>query len=142
MSTRIHTLECPARHCELCFKCDCGMNAIRARLATACEKVIREGGKIVATPFGIDGEICPMQAVCIEKVGGWGLMWYPWDEGPMHELGITRPKVWSFIAGFDGKPPTAYKWSGEKFEQEFYQLGVELRAEFIPRDSIELEEEN
>jgi hypothetical protein len=108
------------------------MESIRLRLEGACRKVLAEGGKIVASPCGLDGEICPMQAVCVEKVGGWGLMWYPWDEGPMHELGITRTQVWNFIAGFDGKPLSAYTWSGEKFEPEFYQLGVDLRAEFVP----------
>ena len=53
-----------------------------------------------------------MQAVCTEKVGAFGLMWFPWDEGPAHELGIPREQVWNFITGFDGAEPGQYHMSG------------------------------
>jgi hypothetical protein len=120
---------------------------LKARILRACRVMEAKGHKVVATPAGIDGEFCPMQAVCMEKVGGWGLMWYPWDEGPMKELGISREEVWNFIEGFDGKKPGTYKGSGiaalisgMPTHPVLYHLGQELRLELL-QDSIELQQE-
>ncbi len=87
------------------------------------------GESVVARPCGIEGEVCPMQAVCMEKVGGWGLMWYPWDEGPIHELGITRQQVWNFISGFDGVELGQYKASSTTEDLDFCEMGKSVRAE-------------
>jgi len=103
---------------------------VKARILRACRKLEAEGGKVVQSPCGIDGEYCPLQAVCMEHVGGFGLMWFPWYEGPKHELGLNNAQVWSFIEAFDDKVPGTYT---ETFGHDpvFWHLGAEMRMELL-----------
>ena len=102
------------------------LDVIKARILRACRAMQAQGCTIVVSPCGIDGEYCPMQAVCMEKVGGFGLMWFPWYEGPKHELGLTNVQVWSFIEGFDGKKPGTHGF-GE--DSVFWHLGSDVALE-------------
>ena len=106
---------------------------VHERILRACRAYQATGGKITSSPL-FDGEACPMQAVCMEKAGGFGLMWYPWDVGPAHELGISREQVWNFICGFDGLEPGAYQLSGKDgsaSEPPYFHLGATLRDELL-----------
>lgn len=106
---------------------------VHERILRACRAYQATGGKITSSPL-FDGEACPMQAVCMERAGGFGLMWYPWDVGPAHELGISREQVWNFICGFDGKSAGSYHMSGKDgvpSVPELYDLGAFMRTELL-----------
>lgn len=100
------------------------IDEIRTKLRSACYEFIANGGKIVAgqTRSAYGMKCCPLAAVAGQSTSS------PLEAG-RNRFAISEDEMGWFLAGYDNvhisyatdDPPNV----------EFYQLGVELRKEFI-----------
>jgi hypothetical protein len=96
----------------------------RSRLIRACNKHLKEGGKIVAVTFRHNEKSCPIGAL----TGPIDESKTRYSDALSQELGfvVTKGEFWDFIAGFDGS-------GHHRAPSIVFDLGKELRFKYLGR---------
>lgn len=111
------------------------IDEIRTKLRSACYEFIANGGKIVSNrTYGFTEQVCcPLGAVAINS----GVNMFKIENvlsAAANIVGMAEDHIGAFVSGFDRKQSPGVTTSPPGLTSdslEMYQLGVELRKEFI-----------
>jgi hypothetical protein len=99
---------------------------VESKLNEALEALVPQGFKVTASNFGDEKRGCAFRAFALyandRKIGESAL-----DVAGRH-FGVDNKSLWSAVAGFDGKTPTAEMRAGKPGHQDWYDMGARIAA--------------